>query len=523
MMWYLLDKKTLFGFCSALLFLALPVHAQEAQSLSVTPPLFQIEAVPGQSWQSAIKVINTNSFPLTVYANPVDFEPVGESGQGRFLPILNEETQNGTLASWINVAGEVFTIAPEESFDIPFSVAVPADAPPGGHFAAILIGTKPPDTSSELAVRTSQVVTSLLFLRVAGDINEAASIREFSVARTIVTKPKADFSFRFENSGNVHIQPQGDITIFNMWGKERGTIPINHQSRFGNVLPGSIRKFDFSWEGERAISDIGKYTAVITVTYGTDSRQNASQEVTFWFIPLKEAGIVLFILLVVIAGLRWAISSYVRFMLRQAGIDPDERQRKTMILSRMERKPEAAAPVAPEVPADRPRSAFIAFIVAHRTFVVGIPIATLLLSVIIWFIAEALTTERGYEVTIVEEDAARTINSEEARLPQIEERPAPLDEAREQQFRLVLVNASGEIGLAASEAQRLKEASYIVDAVEPELEKTARRTVVVAPPTMTDAAKKLSEYYGNALVSIVPEETTGDLPTITVYLGEDRK
>jgi LytR cell envelope-related transcriptional attenuator len=154
---------------------------------------------------------------------------------------------------------------------------------------------------------------------------------------------------------------------------------------------------------------------------------------------------------------------------------------------------------------------------------VGIPSAILLLGAIIWFIAEALTAERGYEVTIVEEDSERTINSEEARLPESQQNPEAADTPREQVFRLVLVNASGEIGLAAAEAQRLTEASYVVDAVEPELEKTARRTVVVAPPTMTEAAKKLSEYYGNALVSIVPEVAPGDLPTISVYLGEDRK
>ena len=31
----------------------------------------------------------------------------------------------------------------------------------------------------------------------------------------------------------MHIQPQGDIKIFNMWGQERGVIPVNRQTMFG--------------------------------------------------------------------------------------------------------------------------------------------------------------------------------------------------------------------------------------------------------------------------------------------------
>jgi hypothetical protein len=55
-------------------------------SLSVTPTLFQMSAVAGQSWSSGVKVINNNPHELTVYAQVVNFAPQGESGEGKLIP-----------------------------------------------------------------------------------------------------------------------------------------------------------------------------------------------------------------------------------------------------------------------------------------------------------------------------------------------------------------------------------------------------------------------------------------------------
>ena len=79
------------------------VSAQEKQSLSVTPPLFQMALTPGQVWTSYIKVVNPNTFPITVYAHPVNFEPKGEDGQGTFLPLVDQEADASSLAAWFTL------------------------------------------------------------------------------------------------------------------------------------------------------------------------------------------------------------------------------------------------------------------------------------------------------------------------------------------------------------------------------------------------------------------------------------
>ena len=106
--------KSKIGQIVLLLALCVPgiAAAQESLSLSVTPPLFQLQAVQNQTWQSSIKVINTNAFPLTIYADPVNFAPTGEQGQGRFIPIINNETENGTLAEWVTISSAPIVIPP---------------------------------------------------------------------------------------------------------------------------------------------------------------------------------------------------------------------------------------------------------------------------------------------------------------------------------------------------------------------------------------------------------------------------
>ncbi len=299
-------------------------HAQQSQILSVTPPLFQLSALPGDIWQSSIKVVNGNSYPLTVFAEVVNFSPTGETGQGKFIPILSDaETseEKATLAEWIEIAKGPYVIPPEQTKDVTFFVEIPENAAPGGHYSAILISTQPPETQDDpMAVQAMQSVTSLFFVRVEGDVHEEGVIREFSISDALLERPEAEFSLRFENKGNVHLQPKGDILITNMWGTVRGSVPVNYQTHFGNVLPESIRNFNFSWKSDFSIADVGRYKAIVTLAYGEDGVKNVSAATYFWVIPIKATLMVLTVLGIFISLIVWMVRAYVRRMLTLAGV-----------------------------------------------------------------------------------------------------------------------------------------------------------------------------------------------------------
>ncbi len=304
-----------FYFLLATAYYLLPVFSVRAQNtltLTITPPFFQINLSPGEFFSSSLKVVNTNPADLPITATVSNFEATDEAGHGRFVPIPVTGDTVDSLASWIKFpSGTDFVIPKGESQEISFTLQVPKDASPGGHYAAILVGTKAPNTPQGSALSVASYISSLFFVRVAGDVQESGDIREFSADRTFYASPSVHLSLRFENKGNVHLHPEGDIAIYDMWGKERGRIPVNNDSAFGNVLPKSIRKFDFSWQGEKGLASIGRYTAVATLAYGDTNRQNVSETISFWVIPVWETAGVLggsaLLVFIIILIVRWYV------------------------------------------------------------------------------------------------------------------------------------------------------------------------------------------------------------------------
>ena len=290
--------------------------AQSALSVSITPPLFQLTIGPGDSWMSSVKVVNNNTTPVSYYAQLADFDAKDETGNPTLIPLTasGESSRNTfSLASWITITSAPILVAPGSSAAIPFSIHVPENAEPGGHYGAILIGTEPLDTSSGTHIRISSFVSSLLFLRIKGDVIESGRILQFTSNKDLYETPEANFVLRFQNTGTTHVKPVGNIILYNMWGKERGRVDINQDNgNFGNVLPQSTRRFEFSWIGESNSFDIGEYSAVVTLAYGQDGKKNITATTYFWVVPIIPVAVTLLVTVLIIVLVAFFIRRYIR-------------------------------------------------------------------------------------------------------------------------------------------------------------------------------------------------------------------
>lgn len=532
------------------LFLLIPqgIFAQGI-SMSVTPTLFEMAAVPNQSWNSSVKVINNNPHELTVYANVVNFAPQGETGNGKFLPVFEEFTEGKTLAEWITVSDEPIVVPRESSMSVPVNVVVPDDASPGGHYAAIMIGTRPPESDKAFQVKTAQVVTSLFFVRIAGDVVEKGDVRTFRAKDSFVETPEVDFEIRFENKGNVHLRPQGEIVITNMWGKERGVVPINHQTHFGNVLPESIREFNFVWKGEQSFTDIGRYKAVLTLAYGQDVRNFVTQSAFFWVVPIKAVLVVLGSFAAIIFLVSWSIRAYVRKMLSMTTV-PEYTPRSQRMVGKgdilIEVKPSVRAPLMGGVEDLKSRLArttafvdtlkmLLNFVITYKRFFGSILLLLVSLLAIWTFFAGVTTSQRDYEVTIENPDTSVTLSSEEI----IYEKSAPAvkkytdegtlisdtsgedQEVLEQKFDLVLINSSDTPGAAATMQKLLEPKGYTVDLLKSDFEESRQNTVIIYDVSVQEEALALSKVLGGVVLSARPDEDTESSSNISVRIGNE--
>jgi hypothetical protein len=530
------NSRSLFsGILLTALFVPAVSFAQTSLALSVSPTLIELGSAPGESWQSSVKVINSNPFDLTVYASIVNFEPEGEAGLGRFVPVQEQNADQVTLAEWVTLPQASVTIPAQGTGEVPFIVSVPEDAEPGGHFAALLIGTQPPASETGVGVRTSQIVSSLFFLNVEGDIIENGFIRSFTASNSFLPTPKVDFTLRFENQGNVHLQPQGDIIIYNMWGTERGRIPINYYTSFGNALPGTIRKFDFTWEGSFSFTDIGLYRAVATISYGEASRQFTDQATYFWVIPLRGLFITLLSILGIILFARWAVRSYVRRMFALAGIDPES------LGSRSDRHETRGhvkgdeldirtitAPVRVSFSDLQTRTTYVhsmldavreirLFVVSYYRFFLGMLGVILVVGIVWWFVNDATAPASDYTVQIG--DAVNPVNLNAEEISFLRYHPQGLDDPALKAFayEVELINVSGVAGRAGELAAVVVAAGHPVSALSADISSQRNRSVIVFPQSREAEALAISQALGGVLLSAAEDESN----RIRIFVGED--
>lgn len=274
-----------------------------ASSLTITPPFFELNVSPGDSWSSSIRVVNTNPGDLTVHAIVMGFGAADDQGHGAFTPLAELSGDTDALANWITAPSSSIDVPSGQATDVPFSVNVPMNASPGGHYAAILIGTGAPSPQPGVSqVGVSSYISALIFVNVSGNVVESANIQEFSTDRSYYETPDVHFTLLVQNNGNTHVRPVGTIQIYNMFGKERGEISINATGTLGYVLPSSSREFDEEWQNPPSLLDIGPYTAVVSIAYGENGTKSVSETIEFWILPIYQ---ILEVLLgaIIVAGL----------------------------------------------------------------------------------------------------------------------------------------------------------------------------------------------------------------------------
>lgn len=291
------------------------------QALEIAPPLINLSANPGQAITTQVYLRDVSRGDLIVTGQANDFTAAGENGTPKILLNENETANNPySMKDWIAAPAQLRLI-PKEVKAMKITINVPANASPGGHYAAIRFTATPPELKSS-GVSLSTSLGALILLTVKGDVKESMSIKDFSVNKDgkngkIFQSAPLGFTERLENKGNIHEEPAGLVTITNMFGKKIATLGINQPPR--NVLPASTRKFDQKLDktviGTKKL--FGRYTAKLEVTYGKN-KQKVSSTITFWVIPWKLIAIVIAALIAGFFALRYGLRRYNRYILNRA-------------------------------------------------------------------------------------------------------------------------------------------------------------------------------------------------------------
>ncbi len=222
------------------------VPLSRAEALSVTPVRFELSGNPGETIVENMLLMNEGDEVATFYPSFANFEAQGESGNPAFVEPKED------LGTWIRTDSSV-SIPPKKSVSVPFTITIPQNAEPGGHFAVVFFGDSPENGDKTVAVGSK--VGVLVLLSVKGDVKEAGGLVDFNLkdGKFFYNTLPVNFEYRFRNDGGDRIKPEGTITLRNTFYILADK--INGNPVEGNILPNSTRKFTVEWVKNPRASD----------------------------------------------------------------------------------------------------------------------------------------------------------------------------------------------------------------------------------------------------------------------------
>lgn len=297
---------------------------QAGNGIRISPVRTDLVINPGETRQLSVSIANMTSATAEYQVLVNDFiAGNNEFGQPALILDADKFAPSHSLKRYIKAIANI-TVPAGQSKEVKVSITVPKDAAAGGYYGAVRFApASNSDAGKNLTLSAS--VGSLILVKVPGDIKENLTLDSFDVRKG--TKATSGSSFftsnkdlyavaRFKNTGNVHEQPFGKVTVKHN-GKLIETVEINNTDPRGNALPDSIRRFDAKLS---KVGSWGKYEVSGNFGYGANG-QLLSASTSFYVVPLALILLVALLLLALaflIFGLPKMVKNYNRRVIQKA-------------------------------------------------------------------------------------------------------------------------------------------------------------------------------------------------------------
>lgn len=158
--------------------IALSTLSVAQAKIAISPLKHELTVSAGQSQSAIIKVTNEDDTPVTLYTSKEDFVSGDDSGTPKFVKPQEQTSDSYSLANWIKLENNNITLAKGETREIRFTVSVPKNGEPGGHYGAIFFS---PGAPSGAQVAIVQRLGVLVLINVPGDIKIGGNLSGFDV------------------------------------------------------------------------------------------------------------------------------------------------------------------------------------------------------------------------------------------------------------------------------------------------------------------------------------------------------
>lgn len=210
-------------------------------SLSIYPPVIQVEATPPSSPTAPIIIQNNEDKQVELQIGLIPFKASGTTGNIQPMPSLLTQGFYPYYKSRIQfLEGDKKTesvkVAPFESKEILVNINLSKGDPPGDYYYSIIFTASGSQAKENSYSQIPVGIASNLLLTVGPKGISSGGISEFSTT-TFKTGGPVGFILKFHNASPHLVEPTGEISITNILGKEIGSVRILPQY----VLAGTDR------------------------------------------------------------------------------------------------------------------------------------------------------------------------------------------------------------------------------------------------------------------------------------------
>jgi hypothetical protein len=255
-------------------------------SFVVRPAKIELDINPGEEKTTILTLSNGTALPLVVNVSYEDVAPIAQhTPLDESVALLGKNGGAYPLRELFHTKTNSLQILSGGALEVPITIRIPKDAEAGGRYGSVVLSFAPVLMKGEpmnANVAVESRLATLFYVRINGSTKEEGQLVSFGLFNNarFVRAPSEEsplhFQVTFENSGAVHLNPYGRMTITSFFGAAL-TIPIEPQA----VLPGGTRVREVD-----VFSDLapGYYHAHLEENRGYADIVD-DRDVTFWILP----------------------------------------------------------------------------------------------------------------------------------------------------------------------------------------------------------------------------------------------
>ncbi len=215
---------------------------------------FELTMSPGESRQLTVSFGNYGTKEAVASTYPADVYSLVNGGMG--VRLAGEPT--GPATDWLSFDAETIRLAAGEAALRTFAVSVPETTGPGEYITSVVVeDATPAEASSAGGVVATRVNRQAIAVAVTvpGPTTAALALGE---AKHHVAGGRSVITVEVVNSGNVRLQPGGELVVTAASGGETARFPVS----MGSVYAGATTMAEIPFT---TLLEPGDYTVVLTL------------------------------------------------------------------------------------------------------------------------------------------------------------------------------------------------------------------------------------------------------------------